>query len=56
MDGKSIILEDSPEKLTEQERRLIALLRELDWGEVKVSVKAGQPYMARQPFKDVRLD
>ena len=43
-------------KVSSAEKTLIEFCRGLEWGEVTVKVKNGQPVMLTSPLKDVKLD
>jgi len=48
----------STEKLTitPQEKKLILLCREIEYGEVSIVVKKAQPVMAQEVRKNIKLD
>jgi len=43
-------------KVSSAEKTLIEFCRGLEWGEVTVKVKNGQPVMLTSPLKNVKLD
>ncbi len=47
----------SPEKsnIVPEESRLVNVLRNIEWGEVKVVVKNGKPVMVTESLKDTKL-
>lgn len=38
-----------------EEKKLLDYIRELEWGEITVIVKAGKPVMITHPLKNVKL-
>jgi len=44
------------ETLTEQERKLIQIIRELGYGELNITVKAGKPILVNEIRKSIQLN
>lgn len=43
------------EKLTEKEKKLVKILREIDYGEVKIFVQGKQPVRIEELTKSIKL-
>ena len=44
------------ESLTEQEKKLIQIIRELGYGELNITVKAGKPILVNEIRKSIQLN
>ena len=44
------------ESLTEQEQKLIQIIRELGYGELNITVKAGKPILVNEIRKSIQLN
>ncbi len=44
-----------PERLSEKEKKLIRILREIDYGEAKIVVKDKQPVRIEEVTKSIKL-
>ena len=46
---------DAPQALTEQEKKLLTMLRSLEYGELRVVVQAGRPVRVEKIRRSVQL-
>lgn len=56
--GKAVtkVSEIKVESLTEQEKKLIQIIRELGYGELNITVKAGKPILVNEIRKSIQLN
>jgi hypothetical protein len=44
-----------PKEITEKERKLVELLRNTEFGEVRVIIQNGQPVLVEEVYKSIKL-
>lgn len=55
VDSMSLKKDNPDEKLTEKEKKLVRILRGIDYGEVKIIVQGNQPVRIEELTKSIKL-
>lgn len=41
--------------MTDEEKKLLEVIREIEWGQITVEIKQGKPVMVHKAMQDIKL-